>query len=64
MEDALIVHWLHFSSQLRSVTIWSGARGGMGHLGKWENQEIGWQKTYEQVSTDAEGPLIDAGAFV
>jgi hypothetical protein len=63
MEDAFIVDRLHFPSRLRNVVVWSGARRGMGRLGVWNDQEMGWQKTYEQVSMNAGDLPIDTAAF-
>jgi hypothetical protein len=63
MEDAFIVHWLRFPPRLRNVIVWSGARGGMGRLGVWDSQEIGWRKTHGQVSMNAGDRLIDPAAF-
>jgi hypothetical protein len=63
MEDAFIVRWLHSPLRLRNVIVWSGARGGMGRLGVWDNQEIGWRKTHGQVSMNAGDCLIDPAAF-
>jgi hypothetical protein len=63
-EDAFILEWLEFRSQLHNVIVWSSARGGMGRLCVWNDQEIGWQKTHKQVSVNAGDDLIDTAAFV
>ncbi|KAI9459239.1 hypothetical protein BJY52DRAFT_1223230 [Lactarius psammicola] len=63
MEDAFIVDWLRFPSRLRNVIVWSGARRGMGRLGVWNGEKMGWQKTHKQVSMDVGDPPIDTAAF-
>lgn len=63
-EDAFIVDWFRFPEWLCHVVVWSDARQGMGRLVVWDDMETGWQKTYEQVSMNAEDPPIDTAAFV
>ncbi|KAH9048766.1 hypothetical protein EDB84DRAFT_1556609 [Lactarius hengduanensis] len=63
-EDAFIVDLLRFPERLCHVAVWSGARRGMGRLVVWDDMEMGWQNTYEQVSMNAEDPPIDTAAFV
>ncbi|KAH8981436.1 hypothetical protein EDB86DRAFT_3131202 [Lactarius hatsudake] len=63
-EDAFIDDLLRFPEQLCHVAVWSGARQGMGRLVVWDDMDMGWQNTYEQVSMNAEDPPIDTAAFV
>ncbi|KAH9000590.1 hypothetical protein EDB86DRAFT_3135148 [Lactarius hatsudake] len=63
-EDAFIDDLLRFPERLCHVAVWSGARQGMGRLVVWDDMDMGWQNTYEQVSMNAEDPPIDTAAFV